>query len=471
MQNKSIIHNLTLKNILLLGTICSGILYTNNANASGAYYGGKAINVNGIKVIYGEKYNDANTKVIRYELENVSLSDDYSYDSNGGSISINVKNLMPDSSLPLYEYMSMAGDSWSNNFKEFKQGMSGLKSYYTDIEYNSTTKTLTFSDKLVNKSTLDAALADAGISDMSIYAKTADVADTYATKTALSEGLGGKVDTSSFNEYKTTVSDTYATKTALSEGLGAKVDTSAFNEYKTTVGNTYATKASLNDYVTTESLGTTLGGYVTSSSLGTTLSGYATTGSVYTKDESDAKYLTSHQDISSKANVGDSYTKSESDAKYLTSHQDISGKANVGDSYTKDESDAKYLTAHQDISGKANVADVYTKEQADNKFLTSADMSGYATTDSVYTKEQANNTFAAKNDVYTKSEVYTKDEADGKYALKGASYTKDEADSKFLTSADMSGYATTDSVYTKTAADEEFATKGTSYTKEEADRK
>ena len=45
----------------------------------------------------------------------------------------------------------------------------------------------------------------------------------------------------------------------------------------------------------------------------------------------------------SKANIGDSYTKIESDAKYLTEHQDISGKANVGDSYTKEESDSRYL--------------------------------------------------------------------------------------------------------------------------------
>lgn len=59
-----------------------------------------------------------------------------------------------------------------------------------------------------------------------------------------------------------------------------------------------------------------------------------------------------------KADKGDSYTKQESDAKYLTSHQDISGKANVGDSYTKQESDAKYLTSHQDISGKVNTTAV-----------------------------------------------------------------------------------------------------------------
>ncbi len=38
--------------------------------------------------------------------------------------------------------------------------------------------------------------------------------------------------------------------------------------------------------------------------------------------------------------------------------------------YSKEESDSKYLTEHQDISGKANVSDVYTKTQSDNKYLT-----------------------------------------------------------------------------------------------------
>ena len=86
----------------------------------------------------------------------------------------------------------------------------------------------------------------------------------------------------------------------------------------------------------------------------------ANVGDSYTKEESDAKYLTEHQDISGKANAEDVYTKVEADERFLTEHQDISGKANVGDSYTKEESDAKYLTEHQDISGKANVEDVYT---------------------------------------------------------------------------------------------------------------
>ena len=112
---------------------------------------------------------------------------------------------------------------------------------------------------------------------------------------------------------------------------------------------------------------------------------------VYTKDEADGKFLTSHQDISGKANVGDSYTKEESDAKYLTSHQDISGKANIGDSYTKDESDAKYLTSHQDISGKANVGDSYTKDESDAKYATQIAISD------MLTKTEAGNTYATQS--------------------------------------------------------------------------
>lgn len=37
--------------------------------------------------------------------------------------------------------------------------------------------------------------------------------------------------------------------------------------------------------------------------------------------------------------------------------------------YSKEESDSKYLTKHQDISGKANASDVYTKTQSDRLYL------------------------------------------------------------------------------------------------------
>ena len=39
----------------------------------------------------------------------------------------------------------------------------------------------------------------------------------------------------------------------------------------------------------------------------------------------------------------------------------LKGKANTSDVYTKEESDEKYLTEHQDISGKANTSEQNTK--------------------------------------------------------------------------------------------------------------
>ena len=51
--------------------------------------------------------------------------------------------------------------------------------------------------------------------------------------------------------------------------------------------------------------------------------------------------------------------------------------------YSKEESDSKYLTEHQDISSKANLNDVYTKTQSDNKYLTRQNVdSGLSSTSS-----------------------------------------------------------------------------------------
>ena len=111
--------------------------------------------------------------------------------------------------------------------------------------------------------------------------------------------------------------------------------------------------------------------------------------------------------LDTKANVGDSYTKAESDAKYLTEHQDLSGlenrvaanenaitiingnEAQTG-SIKKALKDANEYTdqkveieknAREAVDAlKANAADVYTKVEADNKFLTEhQDISNLAT--------------------------------------------------------------------------------------------
>ena len=128
--------------------------------------------------------------------------------------------------------------------------------------------------------------------------------------------------------------------------------------------------------------------------------------------------------LAAKANVGDSYTKAESDAKYLTEHQDISAlatKAEVNELDTKVEGYNSALTAavadnttaitklnanalvegsvdykvkaakdtlEAEIAQKANAADVYTKVEIDNKgYLTEhQDISNLATKAEVNTE-------------------------------------------------------------------------------------
>lgn len=133
-----------------------------------------------------------------------------------------------------------------------------------------------------------------------------------------------------------------------------------------------------------------LSDYVKEEDLEAAIAPLAVQENVYTKAESDAKFLTEHQDLSgiesdiqnvsgSVENLGNEielvsgyiedlsenvYTKAEADAKFLTEHQDLSDyvknealeaaiaplavQENV---YTKAEADAKFLTEHQDLSG------------------------------------------------------------------------------------------------------------------------
>ena len=234
------------------------------------------------------------------------------------------------------------------------------------------------------------------------------------------------------------------------------------------------------------------------------LKGKANTSDVYTKEESDEKYLTEHQDISGKANTSDVYTKEESDEKYLTEHQDISGKANVGDSYTKEESDAKYLTEHQDISGLAvksavdaqidqiaqqlatheqqaestyatqgavaSLADnVYTKEESDAKYLTEhQSLTGLAS--ETYVNEQiAALVGSAPQTLDTLEEIATalQDNATMEMVTNaistkanvGDSYTKEESDAKYLTEhQDITGKANVGDSYTKEESDAKYLT-------------
>lgn len=76
--------------------------------------------------------------------------------------------------------------------------------------------------------------------------------------------------------------------------------------------------------------------------------------------------------------------------------------------YSKEESDSKYLTEHQDISGKANASDVYTKTQSDNKYLTRQNIdSGLSSTSS---NPVQNRTIKAALDSISVSGVIVDDE-------------------------------------------------------------
>lgn len=68
--------------------------------------------------------------------------------------------------------------------------------------------------------------------------------------------------------------------------------------------------------------------------------------------------------LKDKANIGDSYTKEESDAKYLTEHQDISNLA------VKTEIEETYATQAVVATLADEINNVYTKEQADAAFQT-----------------------------------------------------------------------------------------------------
>ncbi|MDU2417864.1 hypothetical protein [Negativicoccus succinicivorans] len=103
--------------------------------------------------------------------------------------------------------------------------------------------------------------------------------------------------------------------------------------------------------------------------------------------------------LESKANAADVYTKTQSDGRYLQKTDKI-------DAYTKAETNATFATKTE-VGTKANTTDVYTRKQSDSRY-----------TQSTY----ANTTFATKTQVNAKAnaaDVYTKTQADAKYQLKG----------------------------------------------------
>ncbi len=132
----------------------------------------------------------------------------------------------------------------------------------------------------------------------------------------------------------------------------------------------------------------------------------------------DAGYLTAHQDISGKANASDVYTKTQIDNfNYVNEHdlyQLVYGKEDV---YNKAESDAKYLTSHQDVSGKANTADLATVATSGSY----ADLIHKPTIPTKVSDLTNDSGFLTETDVYTKTQTYSKTEVDSLVANSSSS--------------------------------------------------
>ena len=330
------------------------------------------------------------------------------------------------------------------------------------------------------------------------YAKSSDVAETYATKEALTTELGNKVDTSDFNEYKTTVSDTYATKSSLNDyaktsdlsdyakssdlgayaktsdiaetyatknelgsyakssdvadtyatkgelttGLGNKVDTSAFNEYKTEVGNTYAKSDAV---YSKNDIDTKLGGYVKSDDLSTTLSDYAKTEDlgVYAKTaDIESNYATKEalNDYATKASLND-YVKSDAlDGAINSKLTDYAKTSDLSD-YAKTSDLGSYVKSSDldsTLSGYAKTSDIsnmLTKTEAGNTYATKASLNDYATKTSL-------NDYVKSDDVYSKNDMDTK---------LGGYVTSDNLDTKLGSYVKSDDLTTTLGSYAKTS--------------------
>ena len=329
--------------------------------------------------------------------------------------------------------VSIADDNTKGKIKiadDILDNITGATNYYTKVEYDENTGDLVFTDKLVNKSTLDQALQDAGVSDMSIYAKTADVyskSEVYTKEEADGKFLTSHQDISG----KANVGDSYT---------------------KSESDDKYATKSSLDSYVTSDNLTTTLGSY-------------ATTDSVYNKNQADEKF----------AAKGASYTKSESDEKYATKEAigDMLTKTEAGTTYaTKDELGNKvdtsafneYKTAVSDtyatkdalnngLNAKANQSDLEALQttvagKANQSDLTALQGTVSDLSTTVAGKANQSDLEALQTTVAGKanaSDVYTKDEADNKYATQNAisdMLTKTEAGNTYATQSALNDYKT-----------------------------
>ena len=253
-----------LKNCFLFSSVCVGLLCYNvkDANAgSGSTLEGP------FRISYEfTSVNGPNT-VTDIEFANVGDIGEYGTDN---FMSFDLSGIEEDLIIP------------DSVLAEFKKSDDFHKSYYTDIEYNEETKILKFTDKLINESALEAALVDAGVSDMSVYAKVDDL-DNLQTV------VSGKADASDVSALEGVVS-----------GLGTSV-----SELEADVNGLETTVAGLSSSVSGKANQSDL------DNLQTVVSSKVDASEVYTKNEVDNKYATQNA-------ISDMLTKTEASSVYMS---------------------------------------------------------------------------------------------------------------------------------------------------------
>lgn len=150
--------------------------------------------------------------------------------------------------------------------------------------------------------------------------------------------------------------------------------------------------------------------YITSTS--TVFANKADKGESYTKSESDGKYLTTHQSLASyakKVEIPTKVSQLDNDANYLTA-TDIEVKANKTDVYTKLESDGKYLTTHQSLAEYARIENIprnVSELANDSEFITATAIEGKADKSEVYTKVESDGKYVkSEKNVYLTQAAY-----------------------------------------------------------------
>lgn len=156
-----------------------------------------------------------------------------------------------------------------------------------------------------------------------IYLRKDTASTTYATKSEVTSGLSGKLDSATYTLDK----NTFATKTELSSyatktELGTKLDTSTY----TTDKDTFALKTELNSYATKAELSS----YATKSEI-PDVSGFQT------KTQHDADIQKLETEVATKANSADVYKKTE-----VYTKTDVYTKTEV---YNKTEVDNKITSS------------------------------------------------------------------------------------------------------------------------------